>query len=401
MNQSFEIKELRKLIKQNEFWNEPDWENKTIAVCQSISNETFEFEIKKIGSYFLTESFSNKLILRKLNDNIKRIYKDKQANRKTIISQIKVLLEETCPYWIIKTDIKSFYESIDREKLLKKLQNDNMLSYYSMFLLHKLFTNTTVNTTTGVLKGMNISATLSEIYLRKFDKWIRNYLGVYFYARFVDDVVIFINNEKNALSLLENLYEKLGELAEGLTINISKTQLFNGNTLEQIPITSGVNIEEKRNFEYLGYKFVKTKNKKDIILKIGIADKKVKKIKSRIILSFSDYLKTNDFFLLNDRIKFLTGNHSIKKRKEENSDLRAGIFFNYSELSDFQVLNELNQYYRKILFAKNGNFGTKLNSKLSFDQKEKLKKYCFKNGFIKKIYNVFNYSRISEIVKCW
>ena len=90
MNQSFEIKELRKFGKQDEFRDEPDWENQVITACENISNETFDFEIKQVGEYFLTESFPDKLILRKLNDNIKRIYKDEQANRKIIISQIKV-----------------------------------------------------------------------------------------------------------------------------------------------------------------------------------------------------------------------------------------------------------------------------------------------------------------------
>jgi len=146
---------------------------------------------------------------------------------------------------------------------------------------------------------------------------------------------------------------------------------------------------------------VKIQNNKDIILKISIADMKVKKIKSRIALSFVDYLKTKDFFLLNDRMKFLTGNYSIKKTNEGDSDLRAGIFFNYSQLSDFEVLKELNQYYRKILFSKNDTFGARLNSKLSSEQKERLKKYCFKSGFTKKIYNAFDYSRMSEIVNCW
>jgi hypothetical protein len=401
MNQSFEVKELRKFGKQDEFRDEPDWENQVNIACQNISNESFEFEIKYVGLYFLTESFSNKLILRKLNDNIKRIYKDEQANRKIIISQIKILLEETCPYWIIKTDIKNFYENIDRKRLLKKFQDDSMLSYYSMFLLRKLFTNAITNTTTGVLRGMNISATLSEIYLRKFDKWIRNCPGVYFYARFVDDIVVFINNEIDARFLFESLNQKLGELAEGLTINKNKTQLFNGNTLKQTTIENDTTIKEKNNFEYLGYKFTKVQNRKDIILKISIADKKIKKIKSRISLSFANYLKNGDFSLLYDRINFLTGNYSIKKRNDKDSDLRAGIFFNYSQLTDYNVLNELNQYYRKILFARNGTFGNKLNSKLSFAQKEQLKKYCFKSGFAKKVYNAFDYSRMSEIVSCW
>jgi len=293
-----------------------------------------------------------------------------------------------------------------------------MLSYYSMFLLRKLFSNIAVDSTTGVLRGMNISATLSEIYLRKFDKWIKNCAGVYFYARFVDDIVIFVNNEKDARFLLDNLNQKLEELAEGLTINKNKTQLFNGLKLEQLDLDKGAKINKEHYLEYLGYKFMKEKTfkapqkcrncgidtnkpKEEIKLKVSIADRKIKKIKSRIALSFADYLKTKNFFLLNDRMKFLTGNYSIKKRNDEDSDLRAGIFFNYSQLSDFEVLNELNQYYRKFLFAKNGTFGTKLNSKLSSAQKERLKKYCFRSGFAKKIYNAFDYSRMSEIVSCW
>lgn len=401
MNQSFEVKELRRFGKQYEFRDESDWEDQVILACNNIINETFEFNIKQVGEYYLTELFSHKLIFRKLNDIIKRIYKDEQANRKIIISQIKVLLEETCPYWIIKTDINKFYESIDRKRLLQKFQDDSMLSYYSMFLLDKLFNNRSVLESTGLLRGMNISATLSEIYMRKFDKWIRNYSGVYFYARFVDDIVIFLNNENDARFLLENLNQKLNELADGLIINKDKTRLFNGNTLKYINIDCTSENKNIKSFEYLGYKFEKIRNKKDLILKTSIADKKVKRIKSRITFSFLDYLKNNDFSLLNDRIIFLTGNYSIKKREDDDCDLKAGIFFNYSQLSDIELLDELNQYYRKLLFSKNGNFGIKLNGVLTSVQKAKLKKYCFKSGFEKKIYNAFDYSRISKIVSCW
>jgi hypothetical protein len=287
-----------------------------------------------------------------------------------------------------------------------------------MFLLGKLFSNDAISTSTGVPRGMNISATLSEIYMRKFDRWVREYNGVYYYARFVDDIIIFTNSLPNALSLIQDMTLKLSELTEGLMLNERKTQLFDGKTLNRLKVTDGKPFCGDNALEYLGYKFLKdkvtteaqkckhcgteTKKGKEIYkLKISIADKKVKKIKTRITRSFADYLKTNDFSLLNDRTSFLTGNYSIKKRNNDDSDLRAGIFFNYSQLSDFTVLDELNLYYRKTLFAKNGAFGTKLHSKLSSVQKEKLKKYCFRSGFVKKTYNAFNYARMSEIIKCW
>lgn len=414
MNQSFEIRELKKLCKQNE-----DIDASTLeTACQNISNETFEFDLKQVGNYFLSDELNNKLIIRKLNDNIKRIYKDEQANRKTIISQIKTLMEENSPSWIIKTDIKGFYESIDKERLLAKFKDDAILSYYSLLLLNNLFNNNALQNSTGLPRGMNISATLSEIYMRKFDKWVRNFSGVFYYARFVDDIIIFTYTKQGALSLLNSINGKLKELAEGLVVNERKTQLFNGLTLEQLNVTDGTKLKENKFLEYLGYKFSKgketgekngntckncgyteKKTKEKDVFKISIADKKIKKIKTRITLSFIDYTKNRNFELLENRIKFLTGNYSIKKNAEGN-DLRAGIFFNYSQLNNFEILNELNTFYKKILFSKKGKLGIQINS-LSEIQKNKLKKYCFIAGFKKKISNSFDAIQMSEIISCW
>lgn len=403
MNQSFEVKELKKYYKQEEFiefgLSKSELENQLISVCNDISNELFTFEIKKTGSFFLTDSLINKLILRKLNDNIKRIYKDEQANRKIIISQIKVLLQETCPYWIIKTDIKSFYESIDRDHLIEKFKFDSILSYYSIYLLNKLFSNDIISSSTGLPRGMNISATLSEIYMRKFDKWVKSCAGVYYYARFVDDIFIFVNSQKEAQFVLQNLNSKLTSLAGGLVLNETKTQLYNGLTLERLHIESCEKTKINYPLEYLGYRFSKIKSKEGSTLTVSIAEKKIKKIKTRIALSFVDYTRNSNFSLLENRLKFLTGNHSIKK-KSDGSDLRSGIFFNYSQITDYAQLQGLNIYYRKILFSKKGNLGIQIDC-LSNEQKRRLSKYCFITGFKKKIYYAFDYSQMSNIVKCW
>ncbi len=403
MNQSFDSKELKKFCKQEEFiefgLTKSDLEKQINEVFEKITEETFEFSINRTGSYFLTESLFDKLVLRKLNDNIKRIYKDEQANRKIIISQIKVLLQEDCPYWIIKTDIKSFYESINREFILEKFKNDSILSYFSVFLLNQLFSNKEIVSTYGLPRGMNISATMSEIYMRKFDKWIKNCSGVYYYARFVDDIIIFTNTLKNAQLVLESIGKNLDELSNGLKINSNKTQLYNGLSLERLSLDDFQKYHENHPLEYLGYKFSKTKVKNKYTLTVGIAEKKLKKIKTRIVYSFLDFTKNTNIVLLENRIKFLTGNYSIKKSSEGN-DLRSGIFFNYSQITDFKQLESLNTFYRKILYSKKGNLGLQINC-ISKTQKKRLSKYCFISGFKKKVYSGFNYTEISEIVKCW
>lgn len=393
MNQVFSKYELINHIKQPEYdhygYSEEDLLEKLDSIFSQINNRTFDFSIKKVEDYYLTDDICNKLVLRKLNDNIKRLYKDEQSNRRLIITQIKTLLGETCPSWILRTDIKKFYESIQRNRILERFKDDAMLSYQSIFLLEKIFENGYFKSQSGLPRGINVSATLSELYMRRFDKWIKRFPGVYYYARFVDDIIIFAYS-KSAIEDIKNiLQEKLNELAEGLEINTGKTADFNGN-----------HITESNPLEYLGYKFIKKSQRKNSNLTVSIAEKKVNKIKTRIIKALLDYIKSGDFELLRKRIQFLTGNYSIRKRND-GTDLRAGIFYNYSEITSKKALYDLNQFLNKSIYSKNGAFGTKICSNLSREQEKKLSSHSFFHGFDKRVFNSYTYDEMKAIVKCW
>lgn len=364
MNQSFQKQQLIRLCKKAEYigygMTVKELTESLDTSYEEIANNTFEFSIKQVSEYYLTDDLPNKLILRKLNDNIKRIYKDEQSNRRIIISQVKTLLSETCPFWVIKTDIKSFYESIDRERLISKFHDDSILSYQSMYLMKKVFENPILLGKSGVPRGMNISATLSELYMRKFDRWVRSYDSVYYFARFVDDIIIFSNSLSDSLKLISKLDSQLKDLAEGLTINRSKTELFDGKTLENLNIENAEKLSKKHKLDYLGYSFKiengRTKKRKLIV---SIAEKKITKIKTRVVKAFLDFSKNKNFGLLERRIQFLTGNYSIRKSEEGNS-LRAGIYYNYLQVTDNLVFNELNKLLRKSIFSKTIKFGSKI-----------------------------------------
>jgi hypothetical protein len=394
MNQGFSSKELIKLCRKKE-WEDYGFTKETL--CEKIDTNfeaivagVFKFDIIETGDYYRLTALDQQLIIRKLNDNIKRLYKDEQSNRRVIIKQIKALLEETTPMWVLKTDIEKFYESIDRDRMLSKLKTDAILSYNSIALLESLFANEKLSPQTGVPRGMSISATLSEMYMRKFDRWVKSFPSVYYYARFVDDIIIF-SNDKRQLELLRDEINK--QLEDGLRKKESKTGIYNG-----------VNIPQTRPLEYLGYKFTtelkSTGKKKTRVLKVSIARKKIKKIKSRITHSLLDHIKSDNFDLLEKRMKFLTGNYSIKKN-EESDDLKAGIFYNYCYLNHFKELHLLDLYYRKILFCKYGKLGRSLNSRLSGGQKDRLKKYSFVYGHKQKVYHSFSSDHMDEIKRCW
>jgi hypothetical protein len=285
MNQSFSNQQLIKLCKETEL----DGYAKTTLMIEldshfkDIIQGKSEFAINKAYDFYLTNNLCDTLIIRKLNDNIKRIYKDEQANRRIIIDQVKTLLEETCPFWILKTDIKSFYESIDRDRLIEKLKNDSILSFHSLQVLYKIFLNPTLAESTGLPRGMSISSTLSEIYMRKFDSWIKTSEGVFYYARFVDDIIIFSYSKEKLDLLRSNLNSQLKVLDLNLEINEKKTP----------PIYDGCCLTSTLPLEYLGYSFTKEikKKKNELVseLVISIAKKKVNKIKTRIIKALCDY----------------------------------------------------------------------------------------------------------------
>lgn len=404
MNQNFNSKELKRYLKKGELYRneieESQFDEELNNIEKKIIENNFIFNVKKNESYFFVETLPEKLILRKLNDNIKRIYKDEQANRKFVIQQIKVLLAEDTPFWVIKTDIKSFYESIDRNKIFNKLKNDAMLSYYSISLINSVFNNSIVKQNKGLPRGVNISSTLSEIYMRKFDQWTQRFSDVYYYARFVDDIIIFISNKTSAIKMLNALDVKLKETTSSLQINKSKTELFEGEKIIRIQNLSN-HKTKKENIEFLGYDFriSQESTKKTKLITVSIAEKKIKKIKSRIVKTYLDYLKNKDFKLLNQRIKFLSGNYGISKNSD-NSILKAGIYYNYSHLNNYDKLSELDSFHKKLLFSKKNNLGSNINANLSSHQKSILKKYCFKTGFYKKIYNSFSYQEMGEITNC-
>lgn len=391
MNQDFSAEELIKLCKKSELVDH-GYTRETLLIelkeaFEKITKGTYEFNLSKFKAFFSTTDLVDKLVIRKLNDNIKRLYKDKQANRRMIIYQIMTLLEDECPIWIYRSDIMSFYGSINRNRLIEKFKGDSILSYFSIRMLEKMFNHPLIASTEGLPQGISISATLSEIYMRPFDKWVRAQTEIYYYSRFVDDIVMFGFKEKTMIDL-EAKIDKY--LPSGLKRNLGKSKSYNGRR-----------ISIRKPMEFLGYKFYRERDlNADEKLVVSIATEKKKKIKTRMVLCFIDYLKNNDATLLEDRIKFLTGNYTIKSNIDGN-DLKAGIYFNYTYVNDGNVFKELNLFYYKMLNARNYSLGKRLSIILSAGLKSRLSKYSFKHGFQNKVHHKFSPVRMKTINRCW
>lgn len=389
-NQSFSSKELYACTTQAERRNSGLKKDDLIKAIddelgESIIDGSYQFEIKTSDGLFLNGGgkhefsyLSQKLVLRKIQKNIEKIYFVHQTDRNTIVKQMINLLSENVDMWVVRLDVRHFYESINREAILNKLVEDARLSYTTLVLLQTLFKNPIIASSTGLPRGLGINAVLSELYMKYFDLSIRRIDGVYYYARFVDDIIVFCSSLHSANMVMKTAKMELAKLY--LTINEIKSYIWESTMSD--------------NLVYLGYAFRKV----DKSLDIAIAEKKIKKIKTKLTKSLVRFAKDRDFDLLKMRIKFLTGNFTIY-RSDTLLPIKVGIYFNYKMATNMMVLNDLDRYYQRLLHCQRGKLGSRLM--LKKENLKDLEKYSFRFGFEHHVNHHFTKEQLKAITNCW
>jgi hypothetical protein len=401
---------ILKFVRRKDLWDKhaESWSSVEEIIEDSeiiLSPAVLKFTV--LGNITMPSDIITKLILRKINSIICNIYKVKQSNRNYITHDLKNLLLDSTPIFILKTDIRSFYESVKNKKLLGKLLRDKIVSFEIMDYIRMILPEGIV----GLPRGLNTSASLSELYMREFDTKIKLMDNVGYFARYVDDIIIIFYTRSNlSIDLAEQeLNNKISIIKSELSrleleINHRKTYAFyvskkapfhtfifsnkNGGCFILKPKTS----KDEICFDYLGYRYKLDENHKP---SLSIAKNKVNKIKSRIYNSFLLFKYDNNFDILEKRIRYLFSNHLIYEK--DSDKLYAGIYYNYSQCdSDGKFLASIECFYKKIL---------KNHKKcLSEAQYKKLKKISVTAGYMKRIIEFFSYNDIQKILsglKCY
>ena len=207
------------------------------------------------------------------NDCIRR----KLAN--TYIVDIQKIITRIDPksLFIVSTDIKNFYGSIDR-KILIQIISTRIKSKKILILIERAISTPVVpknyrkssiekyRTEKGIPQGLSISNILADIYVSEhIDKHIRdNYSCDYF--RYVDDILII--GQKECMKKMEDILRKrLKELE--LETHSSDSEKTFSNTGD-------------KPFEYLGYRFE--------LPKITVRQSTIDKFIASIAAKFSDYI---------------------------------------------------------------------------------------------------------------
>lgn len=158
-------------------------------------------------------------------------------NTKEAIKKIISLLEKG-DFFVVKCDIQSFFDNVSKKKIYEQITRglgadtsiNNLLEqiiYFEVDQVKKLESNSRIDLPKkdyGVAQGNSLSPLFSNIYLREFDKKIKNLFG-YRYIRYVDDFVIICQSMEEASKCLKTVEALLREEELELSTNTGKSEI--------------------------------------------------------------------------------------------------------------------------------------------------------------------------------
>lgn len=199
--------------------------------------------------------YRDKVIQLAINNVLKEIYKPKfiydsyaciddkgthECVKRTQYLMRKAKWEYGDNAFIVKTDVKKFFYSIVRN-ILKEIIAKTIKEKETLELMYLIIDSADVIDLLGMPLGNVVSQLCANIYMNTIDQYAKRNLGLKYYIRYMDDIVIIVENKERAKEVLELIRTKI-ETELSLKLNENKSKIF--------PIAQGVN--------FIGFKIYPT-----------------------------------------------------------------------------------------------------------------------------------------------
>ncbi|MGZ9741122.1 antiviral reverse transcriptase Drt3a [Pseudomonas sp. GNP012] len=376
---------LNKVIKGRKEQHADLVENELGKIAKKILSKEFRVElsvspmpVRGKTVYGVGKDLAQVLAIRFVQKILKDVYDIKMPSRDILVAQVKALAMDGAPKFILRADVESFYESVQHKDLLESIHQSPELSVLVKRIVTRLLVDYVrlSGAEKGLPRGVGVSAYLSEIYLASIDAEVRRHSEIFYYARYVDDMIMMFapSKKESADDYLASFGDLLGK--KGLSLN-DKTQSL--NLLD----------EQRGKLTYLGYEFDVSSSSRGVRMSTA----KLKKYRERIEKSFDDYNAKMTFIPrkaateLVMRCMFLTGNMRLFNRK---SNAFIGVYYSNKYITDFSQLQGLDRY-----------LSVRINALTDVGLKRKLSRMSFEKGFAEKVFRNFSTKKLSEISRGW
>lgn len=321
--------------------------DKIVDDCISLYNDN-QVDFSKYKKEIFTQNGNKRIIYHYPSDSVEnylshylknqldKSFKIKYSKRNEIIHllfNMMQALNHMKDFVIVRADFKSFFDSI-----MPKFVYENYIALSQIHRDDKELLEAYSSSLKYCRAGMCLSNGMAEIACRDFDNRIKAKLithGIFFYERFVDDIILIMNRYVTKEEIIEiindTIRDSFGECPVKLNLSEGKFSYVSRRDLESFPT-------KKVSFSFLGYEFYiqphTVKNSIKLKLSYGITATKRKRYANIIEHAFIQYKKDENVELLRQRVKVYSSRVIIAQPVLDNSMkwLTKGVVANYNEL---------------------------------------------------------------------
>lgn len=377
-------------------------------ISKSVNSKHFKFELQTTDNeiFKIQDTREAFFAIKQLQYNIRKTFKVKQSSRHLILSQIKLLLNDSSLKYVIRTDVSSFFESIPQDRLFKIINNNTLLNTQSKNFIKCIIDDyngkkdtAKIGEDRGVPRGVGISSYLSEIFMKDIDNRIKNMPDVVYYARYVDDIFIIISPKLPKRDITD-YFKDVKEIAEREQLSLKDIgdkkctllDLTNPNT-------------KTGKISYLGYALNIKRQGCITSTTFGLSEQKKEKIRNRITACFDYFNDTNKYDIRKARRKFLLSLRflcSNTKLSGAKSRVKTGIYYSNYLLDEAHLtdISELDEFVNDQIITPHSLLFE--NVETSQNYAESLKSYItdyfiFEKGFTERTYHSFSRDELKII----
>lgn len=342
------------------------------------------------------DSYPTTLVLRKIASNLRLMTRSGPSERSRLIKVLLLFLQEEIRFRVYRFDVRRFFDSLSVEESLLQV-GAGAVSRKTVELLATVLREHAAAGKPGIPTGLVISASLAEVMMARFDEYVRKLPNVFYFGRFVDDIVIITNGTESPTAFGQDLS---AALPKATRFGTSKLDII------EVPKVEHGKASKAGKFDYLGYEFtirdqIVDKKKSERVIDVNLSERSLNNILSRVAKAFRKYSKDSRFDDLYLRVCYLTSNYRLFDPLVNRKRL-AGIFHNHPFLTYHQgnSLRHLDGALRPLIFS-NPQFRAGSGVLLDARQRRELASRSFLRGHSERQYYSFSIKTLALIKRCW
>lgn len=227
---------------------------------RSVSIPKGKGKIRTLGIPTVSDRIAQQVIKQYLEPRLEAQFHENSYGYRPLKSAhqaVEAVQQNVLDYaWVVDIDIKSFFDEVDHELLMKALDRHVEEKWVKMYIRRWLEApvqqadgTLTPKQGKGTPQGGVISPLLANLYLHYvLDKWIGKHYSQVAFVRYADDVILHCQTEAEAKELLSSIKLRLEECK--LQLNEEKTKVVYCQTYRRVKKK-----DFRKKFDFLGFTF--------------------------------------------------------------------------------------------------------------------------------------------------